>query len=170
MVCSGDVKRIQPETRHGEVWELSVEARRRILAEQVDAFTTGESEGCFDHRASDASASVSRINGKIGEVGLQFAVAEQLGKAQDCVVLEGDDGGDAGGGEDALSAFGICGERRPVLGDAQSEHTVEVIGSERLDLHARQCDSSTPIGSHRLAASGNGWMGEPKQCSASQWM
>ena len=155
---SRDVKRIQPETRHGKVWELSVEACRRVLAEQVNAFTTGESEGCFDHGASDASASVAHVNGKVCEVGLQFAVAEQLGEAENCVVLEGDDGGDAGGSEDALSAFGICRERRPILGNAQSEHAVEVIGSERLDLHARQCDSSTPIGSHRLAASGNGWM------------
>ncbi len=124
------MERIQPEAVHGEVWELRIEAGRCVLAEQIDAFTTGDPEGCFDHAASDTSASMRGVDGKIREVGLQFAVAEQLGEPNDCLVLEGYDSGDAWGGEDALSAFGICGERRPVLGDAQSEDPGEVIGRE----------------------------------------
>jgi hypothetical protein len=117
--------------------EASIELSGFGFAQQIDPLAAGELQA-FGHQVSPYPFSSPAFrDGKVGEIRLQFSVAEQLGEPDDLAIVDRYDGPNARCRQHAQRAFRIGREGRPALGDTQAQDTVEVSRLELPDRHHR---------------------------------
>jgi len=122
--------------------ERLVEANRRVFAQQVNTLAAGPPECLGNQHAGDASSSPARADEKVCHVGLELAVAEQLGETHHFpgLVGDGDHRGDSRGRQDPAGPLRVSRKGQPSLGSAQRKQAGQMSGLVAGHLeHARHC-------------------------------
>ena len=103
-ILSGFMERVQTKAWLPKVRKGLVEANRRFLAEQVDPFTTGNSQRFFDKRTADPTTAMAGADSEVREKCLELPVTEQLRESDDVAPDHGDNRCDAGCRQDPQRA------------------------------------------------------------------
>ena len=86
-ILSGFMERVQTKAWLPKVRKGLVEANRRFLAEQVDPFTTGNSQRFFDERPADPTTAIAGADSEVREKCLELPVTEQLRESDDVLSI-----------------------------------------------------------------------------------
>jgi hypothetical protein len=121
------IEGVEPEAGLLEVWESSVEVGCAVLAQEINSFSTGKAQGLCHQLPTDSFGTPRPVDRDVRQIRLEFAVAKELGEAEDEIALCRDDRRYARRRKHSDCTCRIGRERWPSFGFAAAKNSLEML-------------------------------------------